>query len=131
MTQFHTTYYEHIETTIFQRFDVVSEIGVFQDHGGLQAVIYPNFAVLQQRGILNIEEFMRLDVIEQYYHKVLLKQKIHQFTMVKQPLPKSPHGSISRELLPGYVERASQKSKFSGSPQGRMMNLQNRFGKKS
>ena len=115
MTQFHPTYYEQIETTILQRFDTVREIGVFQDHNGLQAVIYPHFAILQQRRILNIQEFMRLDVIEKYNHKTLSEQKIHQFTVVKQSLPKTSQGSISRELLPKYFDRTSQQPRFSGS----------------
>ncbi|GAK55474.1 AMP-dependent synthetase and ligase [Candidatus Vecturithrix granuli] len=115
MTHVHIPYYENIETTILQRFDVVKEIGVFQNHNGLQAIIYPDFAILQQRRILNIQEFIRLDVIEQYNHRTLPAQKIHQCTIVKQPLPKTPQGSISRELLPGYGNRVSQKSERSGS----------------
>ncbi len=115
MTPFYTSYYENIEAAIRQRFDTVSEIGVFQNHGDLQAVIYPDFTTLQQRKILNIQEFFRLDVIEQYNHNTPPAQKIHQFTVVKQPLPKTLQGSISRELLPGYMTCVSQKSEHPAS----------------
>lgn len=109
MTPFHTPYYENIEAAILQRFDTVNEIGVFQNHNDLQAIIYPDFTILQQRKILNIQEFIRLDVVEQYNHNTPPVQKIHQFTVVKQPLPKTPQGSISRELLPGLMSPISQK----------------------
>lgn len=112
MTQPNTTCYEAIEAAILQRFDAVCEIGVYKDCRELRAVIYPNFPVLTARTILNIREWMRLDVIERYNHHVPPEQRICDCIVVKQPLLKTRQGKIDREMLPGYFTRSSQQQRI-------------------
>ncbi len=100
---------KEIETTILNRFDVVSEIGVFTNNGCLEAVIYPNFQTLKENGTLNIHELMRLDVIDRYNRHVSSSEKIQRFTLIKKKLPKTPQGDIQRTQLVSLLNERRQK----------------------
>ena len=95
-----------IETKIVDTFAVVKEIGVFMHDGLLQAVIYPNFSVMQEKGIHHIEEHIRWDVLDPYNQSASPAKKIMKFTVVKEELPKTRLGKLRRFQLPELTEKA-------------------------
>ncbi len=95
-----------IETKIVNTFAVVKEIGVFMHDGLLQAVIYPNFSVMQEQGIHHIEEHIRWDVLDPYNQSVSPAKKIMKLTVVKEELPKTRLGKLKRFELPELTKKA-------------------------
>jgi long-chain acyl-CoA synthetase len=94
---------EEIESKILKQFDTVKEIGVFLHENILQAVIYPDFQKLHERGAHQIGQFMRWDVLDKYNHAASPAKKITKFTIVKNELPKTRLGKIRRFQLPALV----------------------------
>ncbi|PIE36170.1 long-chain fatty acid--CoA ligase [candidate division KSB3 bacterium] len=97
---------EEIETHILNRFDVVSEIGVFMHENLLQAVVLPNVQAMKEQGIHHIEEYIRWDVLDPYNQSVSPAKKILRLTIVNEELPKTRLGKMKRFLLPSLIEQA-------------------------
>lgn len=95
---------EEIEFKILKEFDSVREIGVFMHDNLLQAVIFPDFQKLHDRGVHQISEFIRWDVMDKYNQAASPAKKIARFTVVKQELPKTRLSKIRRFQLPSLIQ---------------------------
>lgn len=98
---------EEVEKKIGGMSDCVAEIGVFLKDDTLQAAIFPDFARLRQKGILNIKEMFQDDVIAPYNRTAAAYKKIIRFTLVKEELPKTRLGKIQRFRLLSAAENVS------------------------
>jgi long-chain acyl-CoA synthetase len=100
-----------IEGKIQDLSDCIAEIGVFPKEDSLHAAIYPNFNSLREKGILNIEEMFRWEVVDRYNRKASPSKKIGGFTLLKDELPKTRLGKIQRFKLPSLSDREGGRSR--------------------
>jgi long-chain acyl-CoA synthetase len=100
-----------IEGKIRDVSDCIAEIGVFAKDDALHAAMYPDFNVLREKGILNIEEMFRWEVIDRYNRKASPHKKIAGFTLLKDELPKTRLGKIQRFKLPSLAEQRGSRSR--------------------
>lgn len=97
---------EEIEAKLLNTFETIAEVGVFMHDNVLQAVIYPNFHKINEKGIHHIEEHFRWDVIDVYNPTVSPAKKIMKITVVKEELPKTRLGKLRRFQLPELTAKA-------------------------
>ena len=109
---------EEIENKIKSYSGFAAEVGVFMQNDILTAAIYPDFKLLQDKSIHNLEEMFRWDVIDKYNHDVSSYKKISKFILCKNELPKTRLGKIQRFKLAGLIdENKAGKSKVLEEPQ--------------
>ncbi|MEJ2544565.1 MAG: AMP-binding protein [Calditrichaceae bacterium] len=90
---------EEIESKLMTISDCIAEVGVFMMNDSLQAAILPDFKVMRDKNVVNIDEMFRWDVIDQYNRKSSSYKKISKFVLVKDELPKTRLGKIQRFKL--------------------------------
>ena len=90
---------EEIEKKLMQTANCITEVGVYQKDDSLQAAIYPDFLKIKEKGILNLEEFFRWEVIDAYNQRSAPYKKISKFLLLKEELPKTRLGKIQRFRL--------------------------------
>ncbi|MGC9365342.1 MAG: AMP-binding protein [Fidelibacterota bacterium] len=90
---------EEVEKKLKSLSDCIADVGVFLNNDQLQAAFYPDFNALRERGITNIEEFYRQEIIDKYNTMVSYYKKIMRFTVLKEDLPKTRLGKIQRFKL--------------------------------
>jgi long-chain acyl-CoA synthetase len=88
-----------IETKLVAMSPAVAEAGVVMHNGTLQVLLLPNFAVLKEEGVLNIEEYLRWHVIDKYNRKATPYKRLLKLNIVKEPLPKTRLGKIKRHEM--------------------------------
>ncbi len=76
--------------------DIIQEIVVLENKNQLTAVIYPNFKTLMEKGISNIAETVKWEVIDPYNLQVPNYKKIHNIKIVSEELPKTKLGKFKR-----------------------------------
>ncbi len=109
---------EEIETKIAGLSDFIAEVGVYEKNDSLHAVIYPDFKSLREKGILNIEETFRWEIIDRYNRHAAPYKKITKFMIIKNELPKTRLGKIQRFKLASLSENgADTKRKQRPEPQ--------------
>lgn len=95
---------EEIEKKIAGLSDYVAEVGVYEKNDALYAAIYPDFKILKEREILNIEETLRSEVIDHYNRHAAHYKKIKNFIILKNELPKTRLGKIQRFKLASLMD---------------------------
>lgn len=105
-----------IEQKLENLTDCINEVGVFVKDDILQAVIQPNFFILRQQAIGDIEEFFRWKIIDAYNQKVSPSKKILKFTLIDQELPKTRLSKLRRFQLPDLVGEREAKKKEAEHP---------------
>ena len=95
---------EEIESKLKTMSDCIAEVGVFMMNDSLQAAIYPDFKMVRDKNIVNIDEMFRWDVIDQYNRKSSSYKKISRFILLKDELPKTRLGKIQRFKLNELAE---------------------------
>ncbi|MGD9899337.1 MAG: AMP-binding protein [Calditrichaceae bacterium] len=93
-----------VEFKILNMSAYINEIGVFLKGDTLQAAIYPDFARIQEDGLLNIEEIFRQEIINKYNSQVSPYKRITNFSILKEELPKTRLGKVKRFMLPSLSE---------------------------
>ena len=88
-----------IEAKLVAMSPTVAEVGVVMHNGTLQVLILPNFAHLQEQGVLNIEEHLRWHVVDKYNRKASPYKRLLKVCVVKEPLPKTRLGKLKRHEL--------------------------------
>lgn len=91
---------EEIEKKLAAMSPYVAEVGVYQQNDKLQAAIFPDFRKLQEKGVVNMEETFRWDLIDQYNKGASPYKRISKFHLLKEELPKTRLGKIQRFRLP-------------------------------
>lgn len=67
------------------------------------------FELMKARGIHNVNETLKWDIIDKYNVNAPSYQKIHDIKVVKEELPKTKMGKIRRFLLPDLLKKQEQQ----------------------
>lgn len=109
---------EEIEKKIGDLSDCVAEVGVFMKNDTLQAAIYPDFIKLREKGVLNIRDLFRWEVIDRYNRSAASYKKVTNFILLKEELPKTRLGKIQRFKLASTAgDLSSEKKRTRPDPQ--------------
>ncbi len=102
---------EEIESKILKISNIIKEVAVIERNGNLFAIVYPDFPLIEEKGILNIEETVKWWIIDRYNRTVPDYKKIYGFKIVKTELPKTRLGKIKRYLLKDFLEEKESTKK--------------------
>ncbi len=94
---------EEIEKKVLAMTDTVADIGVYAAGDILAAVILPDLAVLRRKGILNIGQAFRMEILDAYNRAVPPYRRLLRFDLVNEELPRTRLGKLKRYLLPGLA----------------------------
>jgi len=89
-----------VENKIMAVDDVTEEVGVYMENDQLYAIIYPNEIKIKNKGIADINEYYRWEVIAKYNEKAPSYRRIAQFTIIDEPLPRTRLSKLKRFMLP-------------------------------
>lgn len=90
---------EEVEKKLKSISDYIADVGVFMNNDQVQAAFYPDFKLLRERGILNIDELFRREIVDKYNQTVSYYKKISKFIILKEELPKTRLGKLQRFKL--------------------------------
>lgn len=107
---------DEIEKKIAYKSDIIAEIAVFAKDDSLQAAIYPDFKKVSQKGIQNLAETIRWEIIDSYNQKASPYKRISKFVIVKEELPKTRLGKIQRFKLPDITGEAEVRKPAAEEP---------------
>lgn len=96
---------EEVEHKIMNISGLIADIGVFMKDDLLQAAILPDFKKMNERGVVNMEETIRWEVVDLYNRQVSPYKKISRFFLIKEELPKTRLGKIQRFRLAQMTEQ--------------------------
>jgi long-chain acyl-CoA synthetase len=105
-----------IEHKIAAMADCIGEIAVYFHDDFLQAAVHPDFSKVKEKGILNLSEKIRQDVIDRYNRSVAPHKKIMQLHILTQELPKTRLGKFKRFMLPSLAKAPAQKMETGKEP---------------
>jgi long-chain acyl-CoA synthetase len=92
--------------------DSVIELATFEKNNSIAAMFYPNFPLLQSKGIENIEEYFRTIVAEKYNSVVSSYKKINGVHIIDRELPKTRLSKVKRFALPELCDILKKQAKF-------------------
>jgi long-chain acyl-CoA synthetase len=90
---------EEIEHVILEQSDLIKEIALTERNGRILAYIHPDMDLVRERGIHNLQEAVKWDVIDTYNRKVPEYRRILNFVLTPKELPKTALGKIKRYRL--------------------------------
>jgi len=90
---------EESEKKIKALSDCIADVGIFVKNDQIQAAFFPDFKVIRERGILNIDDLFRSEIVDKYNSTVTYYKKIMNFTILKEELPKTRLGKLQRFKL--------------------------------
>ncbi len=90
---------EEIEIKILEGNDVIDEIGVYEKNDKINAVLVPNLRKIKEKGIANIEDYFRWEIIDKYNNKSAPYKKITSFALTNEELPRTRLGKLRRFKL--------------------------------
>lgn len=88
-----------LEQKMETRSEFIAEAGVFFKDDMLQAAIYPDFRKIREKGLQNLEDVIKAEVIEPFNKSVAPYKKIMKLHILKEELPKTRLGKIKRFML--------------------------------
>jgi len=110
-------YAEEIENHLLSSNPLLEEVAVIQRNGKLFAIIHPNFNVLRERGIKNIREAVKWEVLDDYNHKAPMHKKILDYSVIKDSFPRTRLGKIKRHRLAELLQPSIKDLPQHGSPE--------------
>ena len=102
---------EEIESLILKEFKEIRETGIIEKDGTLHAIIYPDFDLLKEKGVVNIGEYIKWEVIDKVNKKLPEWKRIQGFTVVNRELPKTRLGKLKRFLLKEFLQKETVPKK--------------------
>ncbi|MDA3901079.1 MAG: AMP-binding protein [Spirochaetes bacterium] len=105
-----------IEQKLEKNSDIIKEAAVIDDSDLLTAVINPDSEFLQKQGILNIEEYIKQEVIDPYNRSASPYKRIKKIILTSTDFPRTRLGKIQRfklERTTAPVKASKEKSKSS------------------
>jgi long-chain acyl-CoA synthetase len=84
------------------------------DH--LHAVIVPDLKIIHDRGLSNLDEVFKWNVVDAYNKKVSPYKKLASFTLVNEMLPRTRLSKLKRFLLPDLASVSKRKAKQENEP---------------
>ncbi len=100
---------EELENLMISMSEVVKEVGVLEVNGFLNAVIFPDLEKVKEKGIVNLYEYIKWNVIDRLNRSLPDWKRITGFKLVDRELPKTRLGKIRRFLLPKVYASAEEK----------------------
>ena len=107
---------EEIEQKLLKYADFVSEVAVLASGDALQALILPNVKAMQARGIINLEESIRSEVLSKYNQEASSYKRILKCTLVSESLPRTRLGKLKRHELQPLTEN-TRRTKAEAAPE--------------
>ncbi len=102
---------EELEALILRENPNIKEAAVLEVEGSIKALVLPDFKKLEEQGILNIEEFIRWQVIDKVNQKLPQWKRITGFKVIREELPKTRLGKLRRFMLPQiYLSEGEPKA---------------------
>ncbi|MEI6857347.1 AMP-binding protein [Psychrilyobacter sp.] len=93
-----------IEMEILKRTDLIKEIAITEHKSHLVAIVYPDFAAMENEGVKNIGEKIKWDIIDPYNVEAPNYRKILDIKIVQDELPKTKLGKLRRFKLKDLLE---------------------------
>ncbi len=88
-----------IEIELMRGSDLIKEVAVVEHNNHLLGLIYPDFDLAKERGIVNIKEELKWDIIDKYNVTAPKYRKILETKIVSFELPKTKLGKLQRFKL--------------------------------
>lgn len=98
-----------VEAEIIKETDLIEEVAVTEYQKHLIAIVYPNFKVLEERGIANTKDAIKWEVIDKYNVTAPNYRKILDIVIVKEELPKTKLGKLRRFMLKDLIAGVTAK----------------------
>ncbi|MGL5544537.1 MAG: AMP-binding protein, partial [Cetobacterium sp.] len=98
-----------VEAEIIKETDLIEEVAVTEYQKHLIAIVYPNFKVLEERGIANSKDAIKWEVIDKYNVTAPNYRKILDIVIVKEELPKTKLGKLRRFMLKDLITGVTAK----------------------
>jgi len=105
-----------IENDILASFPVVKEIAVTERAGLLYAIIRPDMDVVRLEKITNLAETVKWNVIDIYNQKAKSYNRIHDFMITNNDLPRTRMGKLKRYMLSSFIEHGTEKKEAEAKP---------------
>ncbi len=106
-----------IEEKITAQSEFISEVAVYLKEDILHAAIVPDFIRLRAKGIINIRETFRWDVIDAFNRNMPSYKRIGKFLLLKEALPRTRLGKIQRHKLAEITEPKRREKGESPAPE--------------
>jgi long-chain acyl-CoA synthetase len=103
-----------LEQKLEQNYASVKEAGIFMDQNKLNAIILPDYSFLAEKGISDVSQYFRENVLPAFNQELTSYKRIMKFSLVKEELPRTRLGKIQRIMLP---ELATAKAPKEDKPQ--------------
>jgi len=99
---------EEIEDLLLKEGDLVKEAGVFELEGKLHALIYPDLEKAKEKGIVNLQETIKWEIIDRVNRRLPEWKRIAGFRLAESELPKTRLGKLKRFLLPDIYHKTGK-----------------------
>jgi len=91
--------------------DCIRESAVFLKNEQLHALIVPNFQLLSEKGIKDVENYFRTEVFPPFNQEQTSYKRIMQFTVIRDDLPRTRLGKMQRFKLDQLIEKPKTGAK--------------------
>ncbi len=98
-----------LEIDFEKSFDVVKEAGVFLHNNHLHIAILPDFDLLKELNIEDIDAYFKKEIIPVFNEKLSAYKRIMKFAIVNSELPRTRLGKIQRFKLADHAAKAANK----------------------
>ena len=90
---------EELELLISKRSPVVKEVCVLEVDGSIHALIHPDFEKAKELKILNLEEYVKWEVVDKVNRELPEWKRIKGFKLTSKELPKTRLGKLRRFMV--------------------------------
>ena len=101
---------EEVESLILRESDLIKEVGVFEMGGKLHALVHPDLERAKEKGIVNLYETIKWEVIDKVNRRLPEWKRVAGFKITESELPKTRLGKLKRFMLP-QIYKAEEKVK--------------------
>ncbi len=102
---------EELEIKLMAKSDLISELAVFPINDTLSILIFPNALAVKEHNIDNIEEKIKMEVVDVFNKVVSPYKKIMKLFFINEELPRTRLGKLKRFELNDLAENISSSSK--------------------
>lgn len=95
-----------IEAELMKGSTLIKEVAVVEHNKHLMALIFPDFDAAKEKGIVNIKEEIKWDIIDKYNITAPKYRKILETKIISHELPKTRLGKLQRFKLGALVEES-------------------------
>ncbi|MGL4733004.1 MAG: AMP-binding protein [Fusobacteriaceae bacterium] len=93
-----------IETELLKGTELIKEVAIIEHNKHLMALIFPDFQLAKEKGIVNIRESLKWEIIDKYNVTAPKYRKILETKIVTEELPKTRLGKLQRFKLSALLE---------------------------